>query len=526
MCAPGQAPAAAPATAADAVAMARAGLAWLAAADPGSLTPAEQADCLRGLEAAEAAHVAARSAVLAGFTAQGGYEDDGAATARSWLLAQARVTRAAAAAAVGWMRRLAAHPAVAAALAAGAISASWAQRVCEWTEALPGDARAEADVILLAAAAGGAELADLEALAEEIRSRTARPDADGDGDGGFGERFLRLDTYFRGNGRLAGDLTPQCAAALAAVLEALGKKAGPEDDRSAAQRAHDALEEAMRRLIASGMLPERAGQPTQIMLHMTLQQLLGIAGGADSARDGDAGDAEEESAAADRGGEAAADAGPAAGQGGSAPPPAPPAGPGYDCDATIIPVVTGTVDHDLLGKLAAALLAGPGQPGSAAAGAADDAAARQRQQRAETAAREIILGNAVALLSGPQGLAAYLRTGLLTGPAASISLPLDAGAATETIPAGLRRLVIARDRRCRFPGCHRRPAACQPHHIIPRSKGGRTCLTNLLLLCSFHHLIVVHQWGWSIRLHADGTVTTTSPRGRILHSHGPPSAAA
>ena len=72
----------------------------------------------------------------------------------------------------------------------------------------------------------------------------------------FDERYLRLGITFRGAGRAEGDLTPQCAAALDAVLETLGKKAGPEDTRTAAQRRHDALEEACTRLIASGMLPD------------------------------------------------------------------------------------------------------------------------------------------------------------------------------------------------------------------------------------------------------------------------------
>jgi hypothetical protein len=31
---------------------------------------------------------------------------------------------------------------------------------------------------------------------------------------------------------IRGDLTPECATAVRAVLEALGKKAGPEDDRT------------------------------------------------------------------------------------------------------------------------------------------------------------------------------------------------------------------------------------------------------------------------------------------------------
>jgi hypothetical protein len=146
---------------------------------------------------------------------------------------------------------------------------------------------------------------------------------------------------------------------------------------------------------------------------------------------------------------------------------------------------------------------------------------------AERAVREMMLGRAIALLSGPAGLAARLRRGLLTGPAASVSLPLDVGAAADTIPAQIRRAVIARDGHCRFPGCIQPAAACQPHHIVPRSQGGPTRLSGLLLLCSFHHLIAVHRWGWQIILSADGTVTASSPTGsRVLSSHGPPPCAA
>jgi hypothetical protein len=505
MCLPGQRPPV-PASAADAAAMAQAGLSWLAAADPASLTPAEQADCLRALEQAGSMHTAARARVLAAFHAQGWCEDDGQGSTRTWLKWQTRITGGAAAGAFGWMRRLSAHPAVGDALASAEISESWARQICEWTEKLPGEHRAAADAILLGAAAGGAGLRDLEGLAAQIRQRTARADADEDD--GFDDRGLRLATTFRGAGKLHGDLTPQCSAALAAVLEALGKKAGPEDTRTRQQRAHDALEEACRKLIAAGCLPERAGQPTQIQLQLTLDQLRGLPG-ADAAE--------------------AAWTGPA------------PAGPGYDCDATIVPVVTGHVDPDVLDRLAAALRPerdgkvssrdprdGPNSPGAPGRpDRRDGEAGAARRRLAGQAVRQIVLAYAADLMSGPAGLAACLRTGLLNGPAAAASLPLDTGAATETIPAHLRRLVITRDRRCRFPGCEQPPAACQPHHILPRSEGGRTCLTNLLLLCTFHHLIAVHRWGWGIALLPDGTVAATSPdRSRTLHSHSPPSRAA
>jgi hypothetical protein len=38
---------------------------------------------------------------------------------------------------------------------------------------------------------------------------------------------------------------------------------------------------------------------------------------------------------------------------------------------------------------------------------------------------------------------------------------------------------------------------------------------------------MIHRWGWSLVLHADGTYTATSPdRTRTLHSHSPPAIAA
>ena len=78
---------------------------------------------------------------------------------------------------------------------------------------------------LLAAAAGGAELADLAGLAQEMRRRCAQPDADADG--GFADRWLRLDRTLHDAGRVEGDLTPQCTAALDAVLDAFSQEDRP-----------------------------------------------------------------------------------------------------------------------------------------------------------------------------------------------------------------------------------------------------------------------------------------------------------
>lgn len=261
-----------PGSAAEAIAMTLAGLGFLAHADAASLPAGMQADCLRELERALAVHTAARARVLAAFTAQGGHEQDGQGSPRTWLTWQTRITRPAAAAAAGWTRRLAGHPAVRDALVRGEVSQSWARQICDWTDQLPAGHRDQGDAILLAAAAGGADLPGLAELAGQIRARLAGPDRDrGDG---FAGRGLRLATTLGGAGRLTGDLSARCAAALAAVLDALGAKAGPDDTRTRDERNHDALGDACQRLIAARCLPGRAGQPVQLQLHLTLDQLL------------------------------------------------------------------------------------------------------------------------------------------------------------------------------------------------------------------------------------------------------------
>jgi hypothetical protein len=77
--------------------------------------------------------------------------------------------------------------------------------------------------------------------------------------------------------------------------------------------------------------------------------------------------------------------------------------------------------------------------------------------------------------------------------------PLDVGRASRTIPAGIRRAVVARDIGCVHPGCTAPAAWCQAHHVKHWADGGPTSLANLVLLCHRHHWIVHHD-GWQIVL--------------------------
>jgi hypothetical protein len=171
VCVPGQQPA----SAAEALAALAGSLAYLAGADAADWPTDTLAECLRAFGQAEAAQLAARSRILSAFNARGGFEDEGQPTARAWLRWQTQVTTGAAAGAVGWMRRLAVHPRVTAALAAAQVTSSFARLICDWSDLLPPGRRDEADEILLAAAAGGATQADLAMLAQQMHERSAPP---------------------------------------------------------------------------------------------------------------------------------------------------------------------------------------------------------------------------------------------------------------------------------------------------------------------------------------------------------------
>lgn len=85
-------------------------------------------------------------------------------------------------------------------------------------------------------------------------------------------------------------------------------------------------------------------------------------------------------------------------------------------------------------------------------------------------------------------------------------------------PAWMLRQLKHRDRGCRFPGCGNRRFA-QAHHLTWWSRGGRTELENLALICSFHHKLV-HELGWTISRDAEGEIRWFQPDG-VRYRAGP-----
>ena len=265
------------------------------------------------------------------------------------------------------------------------------------------------------------------------------------------------------------------------MLDSLSAPAGADDDRSHEQRYHDGLQEAMRRLIAAGLVPERAGVAVNVLAYVSLADLMLIEGSSALLAQWTSGlrarwaghRAAAEAAGGHQGlwldGDAAQ---------------------GIACDASVTPVVAGDVNAAAFGDLVRLCVelgrlrhgaggtqpgdGGPGDSGTAdapagngtpagsagiaaaPAGTPDAGAAGTARSRA--ALVQAIIGQAVALLSGPGGLASLLRREQPDTRLAGPSLPLDIGYST-TVPAHIRKAVRLRARgHCEWAGGCSQPA--------------------------------------------------------------------
>ncbi|MGH3283411.1 MAG: DUF222 domain-containing protein, partial [Streptosporangiaceae bacterium] len=234
---------------------------FMADADAASMPAEALAEALRALEHSDAVAAVARGRFLVAFDAQDGHLADGHRNIRAWLIHCLRITRGQAAEYQATQALARDRAPLLAGLREGyVISKSFALQLAKWTRAIPDEYRDKAEEILVEAARKGVDLRGLAALCAEIRARTARPDPDGGPDPGL-DRGLSLHTTLDGAGVIHADMTPECTAMVQSVLDALSAPQGGGDLRTRPQRYHDALAEAMKRLLASDLLPQRAGQP-------------------------------------------------------------------------------------------------------------------------------------------------------------------------------------------------------------------------------------------------------------------------
>jgi hypothetical protein len=495
----------------------------LASANAAELAPEEVARRLRVLEQVDAMGAAARGSLLEAFDAQDGSVADGQRTTRTWLVHCTRVTRGQAAQHRAVQALARGHRTLLAALAEGhVLTKSVALQLAKWTRPIPDEYRTQAEEILVAAARAGADLRSLAAICAEIRYRTALPDPD-DAQDKHLDRGVSLDTTFDGAGVIHGDLTPECTAMVQAVLDALSAPDGGGDLRTQPQRYHDALEEAMRRLLASGLLPKRAGQPVKALVHISFADLLEM----------DPDSALQEKWIAEYRAQWAAHRAAASvttGDGGAWL--EGDAARAIACDAMLIPVVTGDIDPVAVEELIVLCveyhrLSTQAPDGAPVPAGLSGRVARHAEQAAVVAdalaeMERQILAKILQVVSGPGGAASFLRRNLLGKPLGGPSLPLDVGQ-TDDIPQHLRRLVALRDQTCQHPGgCDQPASGCEPHHVQHRADGGHTSLDNLKDYCWWHHHVLLHQLGWTLIAHPDGTSEVRSPTGKTIRSHSPP----
>ncbi|MDP5227290.1 MULTISPECIES: HNH endonuclease signature motif containing protein [Arthrobacter] len=90
------------------------------------------------------------------------------------------------------------------------------------------------------------------------------------------------------------------------------------------------------------------------------------------------------------------------------------------------------------------------------------------------------------------GVSAWNR--VLTDPITGAVLAVDRYRPSED----LKRLLHARDSRCRFPGCNLPANELDLDHTRDAAHGGPTTLGNLAGLCRRHH-VLKHQSRWTVR---------------------------
>jgi hypothetical protein len=88
---------------------------------------------------------------------------------------------------------------------------------------------------------------------------------------------------------------------------------------------------------------------------------------------------------------------------------------------------------------------------------------------------------------------------------------IDVGRSKRVISASQRRVLNARDKGCRFPGCDRPATWTSGHHLVHWIRGGPTELENLVLLCYRHHWMV-HEGQWQLVKTHEGNILAVPPQ--------------
>ena len=249
----------------------------VAALDPDHVTWVEQEALVRGLSAAARRLEAARLVALEAFARGGAWEDGQHLSPATWVRDELVVARGDAGRDLALGRALREWPAVAAALAAGEISARAAGVVCSALSRLPAVDEQTVEMVLAAA-----RVCDPLTLARELAARVAAAapeQAQADADTVHGRRTVQHSISHDDMGRLDAWLDPELAELFHDALhtEVLRDRVAG-DDRTAGQRRHDAFGRLIRRAISAPDAPRRHGQPVQLLILATPDAVADVPG--------------------------------------------------------------------------------------------------------------------------------------------------------------------------------------------------------------------------------------------------------
>jgi hypothetical protein len=502
-------------------------------ADLSDFSDAALLDRARELHQLRCAVDAALAQTIAAAHLRGAGEYDGCVSTQSWMRQQLRVSHREANAYVDAGTALDDLPEFGALFAAGRVSLDQVGILAALRTKTSPELAGIADEALAAHALtdGPRELRRLATLLRE-RYEQSRADSEGPAPVPEPERFVDLGQTFDGVWNLRGALTPEAGSLLRAALDAAMCRPAPDDDRTAAERRHDAFADVLRLAADGGELPSKRGERPHLGALVHLDDLRA---------------AETRRAAAQRRTRR--------------PEPLPDEISAFlDAVETELNARATHLDDDEPADAAAeafvradAVPTGMVLDAAAATGPPTEPDPHDDPERApewfppawlpdlggatapEPVEGLLLQGSSVGGLPGP-GDGARTDHGDRLSPEAAQrlacdsaihrvvlspkDLPLSLGQRVRLVSAPLRRAITARDQRCRFPGCDMPPAYTEAHHVQPWQDGGPTEPQNLVLLCGWHHHRV-HDQHWTLRYHhRTNTVTAYRPDGSQLSLPG------
>ena len=196
-------------------------------------------------------------------------------TTRSWLIEEQQLNPADATKRTRLARALPAYPNVDAVLSSGRISAEHARAIVAALASVPPQFLEIVERALL-------EMAphltpnDLSNEVEKLLIACGvESSSDAAAEKRLAKRGLTISPTFNGMRSVSGMLTPEVGEALETALDQLAQPTGVEDDRSHAQRRHDAVGELANHYLAHGEMSEINGERPRVIVTIDYQALVG-----------------------------------------------------------------------------------------------------------------------------------------------------------------------------------------------------------------------------------------------------------